>query len=329
MTHYVPLVAALVSGLLTLVLLLSKAGKEIQDVPNERSSHDTPIPRIGGVGMLAGILSGWALMLRLLEWWIVLPVIMLFAVSLIDDMKGLSVSKRLPVHFAAALILVLGSGFLVPHPVLAIVLLLAVVWMTNLFNFMDGTDGLAGGMAFLGFNMYGAALVMQGDIDQAMLNFAVSAAALGFLFHNFPPAKVFMGDAGSSPLGFLAAALGFLGWQHHSWPAWFPVLVFSPFIADATVTLIKRSLRGKKVTEAHREHYFQRLVQMGWSHRHVAVVEYGLMLAAGISAVWAERHASATPWVLLLAWAGIYAALMLVLEKRWAAFQRQARPVGD
>lgn len=322
MTHYVPLVAALVSGLLTLILLLSKAGKEIQDVPNERSLHETPIPRVGGVGMMAGILSGWALMLNLLEWWIVLPAVMLFAVSLIDDMKGLAVKQRLAVHFAAALILVFGSGFLGQSPVLAVALLLAVVWMTNLFNFMDGTDGLAGGMAFFGFNMYGAASLMHGDIDQAMLDFAVSAAALGFLFHNFPPAKVFMGDAGSIPLGFIAAALGFLGWKHDSWPAWFPVLVFSPFIVDTTVTLIKRSIRGKKITEAHREHYYQRMVQMGWGHRDVAMLGYILMFATGGSAVWAERQSSSVPWLLLLGWGCAYAVMMLVLDSRWKTFRQ-------
>jgi len=324
MTHYAPMVAALVSGLLTLVLLLSKAGKEIQDIPNERSLHEMPVPRIGGVGMMAGILSGWALMLKMLAWWIVLPAVLLFAVSLIDDMKGLSVKKRLTAHIVAALILVLGSGMLEQYPVPAIALLLAAVWMTNLYNFMDGSDGLAGGMAFVGFTMYAVASLMHGDDTQAMVNFAVSAAALGFLFHNFYPAKVFMGDAGSIPLGFMAAALGLWGWQHDSWPAWFPVLVFSPFILDATVTLVKRSVRGAKVTEAHREHYYQRMVQMGWGHRNVALAEYVLMLAAGASAVWAERQSGDLPWVLLLAWACIYGAIMLALDYRWRAFQRGA-----
>jgi UDP-GlcNAc:undecaprenyl-phosphate GlcNAc-1-phosphate transferase len=317
MTHYVPLVAALVSGLLILFLLLSKVGKEIQDVPNERSLHEAPVPRIGGVGMMAGILSGWALMFRMLEWWVVLPAAMLFAVSLVDDMHGLSVRKRLAVHVSAALLLVFGSGMLLQSPLLAVLLLLAVVWMTNLYNFMDGSDGLAGGMAFFGFNMYGAASLMHGDIDQAMLDFAVSAAALGFLFHNFPPAKVFMGDAGSIPLGFIAAALGLLGWKNDTWPAWFPILVFSPFIVDTTVTLVRRSLRGAKVTEAHREHYYQRLVQMGWGHRKVAIAEYALMFASGVSAVWAERQSGEIPWGLVLAWSGIYATLMLTLDQLW------------
>jgi len=325
MTHYAPLVAALVSMLLTIILLLSKTGKGIQDIPNERSLHATPVPRIGGVGLMAGLLSGWALIFKSLEWWIVLPTLLLFAISLVDDMQGLPVKKRLLAHIVAALILVFGSGLLVQNMILAIVLLLAVVWMTNLFNFMDGSDGLAGGMAFFGFNMYGAASLMHGEDTQAMINFAVSAAALGFLYNNFYPAKVFMGDAGSIPLGFLAAAMGLFGWQHGSWPAWFPLLVFSPFIVDATVTLIKRSVRGVKVTEAHREHYYQRMVQMGWGHRNVALAEYAMMFAAGVSAVWAERQSGAVPWMLLLAWGCIYAAAMLALDYRWKNFQRGAQ----
>jgi len=325
MTHYAPVVAALVSMLLTFILLVSKAGKEIQDIPNERSLHVAPVPRVGGVGLVAGMLSGWALMFKSLSWWIVLPAMLLFAVSLIDDMQGLSVRKRLAAHVGAAVVLIFGSGLLLQHPILAVVALLATVWMTNLFNFMDGADGLAGGMAFFGFTMYGAASLMHGDDTQAMINFAVSAAALGFLYHNFHPAKVFMGDAGSITLGFLAAALGVWGWQHGSWPAWFPLLVFSPFIVDATVTLVRRSIRRARVTEAHREHYYQRMVQMGWSHRSVALAEYALMFSAGGSAVWAQRQSTEVPWLLFLAWACIYAVIMLVLDLRWKTFRRSAQ----
>jgi UDP-N-acetylmuramyl pentapeptide phosphotransferase/UDP-N-acetylglucosamine-1-phosphate transferase len=319
------MVAALVSGLLTLILLLSKAGKEIQDIPNERSLHETPVPRIGGVGLMAGILSGWALMPSLLAWWFVLPALLLFGVSLVDDMKGLPVRTRLAAHLMAAFILVFGSGILEQDPLLAIALLLAVVWMTNLYNFMDGSDGLAGGMAFFGFTMYAVASLLHEEENQAMINFAVSSAALGFLFHNFYPARVFMGDAGSIPLGFLAAALGLWGWQHETWPGWFPFMVFSPFIVDATVTLIKRSVRRARVTEAHREHYYQRMVQMGWGHRNVALAEYALMLASGATAIWAEKQTGNAPWIMLVAWAGIYSILMLVVDSRWRAFQRSSQ----
>ncbi len=160
-------------------------------------------------------------------------------------------------------------------------MLLFTVWMTNLYNFMDGSDGLAGGMALFGFSMYGIAALLGDNDTFAMLNFSVAAAALGFLYYNFPPAKVFMGDAGSIPLGFLVAGMGLWGWQLGCWGAWFPLLAFSPFIVDASVTLVKRTLHGVKITEAHREHYFQRAIQMGWRHRQVALVEYVLMLGVG------------------------------------------------
>lgn len=322
MTHYAPLIAALVTMLLTTILLYSKVGREIQDVPNERSLHDAPIPRIGGVGLMAGILSGWALMLMSLAWWVVLPLLALFAVSLLDDMRGLPVRSRLLAHVVAAVILVFGSGMAAQGILLALIMLPCVVWMTNLYNFMDGSDGLAGGMTLFGFTMYGVAALIHGDETQAMLNFSIGAAALGFLYYNFYPARVFMGDAGSIPLGFLVAAMGLWGWQQGHWPAWFPVLVFSPFVVDASITLLKRSLRGTKITEAHREHYYQRLVQMGWGHHNVALFAYALMFAAGVSAIWGMRQPTGAPWFLFLLWGGIYTLLMLVLDSRWQAFQR-------
>ncbi|OIQ89301.1 putative undecaprenyl-phosphate N-acetylglucosaminyl 1-phosphate transferase [mine drainage metagenome] len=321
MSHYSPVVAALVTMLLTIIILISKFGKEIQDIPNERSLHETPVPRIGGVAMMAGLLTGWMLMLTSLKWWIVLPLIGLFIVSLLDDMHNLPVRKRLMAHLAAAAILVVGSGLLTQQGLLiGLLALLFTVWMTNLYNFMDGSDGLAGGMALIGFSMFGIAALISHDDTQAMLNFTVGAAALGFLYNNFHPAKIFLGDAGSIPLGFLSAGMGLWGWQQGYWAAWFPLLVFSPFIVDATVTLVKRTLRGVKVTEAHREHYYQRLIQMGWSHRSVALIEYGLMLGAGASAISALQQGD--PWMLLLIWCGIYSVLMLVIDAAWRKFNR-------
>ena len=271
--------------------------------------------------MMAGLLAGWALVLTSLMWWIVLPLIGLFVVSLLDDMHNLPVKKRLLAHLAAAAILVFGSGLSAQHGmVIALIFLLFTVWMTNLYNFMDGSDGLAGGMALFGFSMYGFAALMAHDDTQAMLNFTIGAAALGFLYNNFQPAKVFMGDAGSIPLGFLAAGMGLWGWKQGHWAAWFPLLVFSPFIADASVTLVKRKLRGARVTEAHREHYYQRLIQMGWSHRKVALAEYALMLGVGISSLYALQDGFS--WLVFIVWACIYAALMLLLDAAWRRFER-------
>jgi len=102
----------------------------------------------------------------------------------------------------------------------------AVGWMANLYNFMDGADGMAGGMALIGFSVYALAAAVGGAPAFALVNLCVAAAALGFLVFNFPPARVFMGDAGSIPLGFLAGALGLQGWAQDLWPLWFPLVVF-------------------------------------------------------------------------------------------------------
>ena len=325
MSHYSPLIAALITMLVTTIILFSKVGKEIQDIPNERSLHAQPIPRIGGIGLMAGLLSAWGLMIKSLAWWVVLPLVILFIVSLLDDMRGLRVRSRLLAQITAAAILVFGSGLLTQNILVSLFMIFCIIWMTNLFNFMDGSDGLAAGMAFFGFTMYGVAALMHGADTQAMLNFSISAAGLGLLYYNFHPAQVFMGDAGSIPLGFLTAAMGLWGWQLALWPAWFPLLVFSPFIMDASVTLLKRTLNRKKISEAHREHYYQRLVLIGWGDRNVALFEYSLMLAAGASAIGWLNHSTEWPWILFLIWGSIYSSLMLFLDYRWKVIQQTQR----
>ncbi|MBI5890607.1 MAG: glycosyltransferase family 4 protein [Nitrosomonadales bacterium] len=322
MSYYSPAVSTLVSVSLIAAILFSRLRTKIQDIPNERSLHVAPTSRIGGIGLMLGVLSGWVLLSGVVTWWLLLPLILLFAVSLLDDMHNLPVTQRLLAQLVAAAILVAGADLFIRYGVVtALVVLLFTVWMTNLYNFMDGSDGLAGGMALFGFTFYGIAALFVHDEAFAMLNFSVAAAALGFLFFNFPPARIFMGDAGSIPLGFLSAALGLWGWQEGCWSAWFPLLVFSPFLVDASITLLRRSLRGAKVTEAHREHYYQRLVQAGWKHRDVALAEYVLMLAVGVSALPVSHQAF--PWLVFIAWAGIYAMLMLMVDAKWKKFQRK------
>jgi UDP-N-acetylmuramyl pentapeptide phosphotransferase/UDP-N-acetylglucosamine-1-phosphate transferase len=317
-----PIIAALVTMLLTTGILISKFGKKIQDVPNERSLHKTPTPRIGGVAMVIGILCGWALMMSELTWWIVAPLVGLFVVSLLDDIINLSVKTRFMAHLVASSVLIASAGLFEEYGLLiSSIAVIFTVWMINLYNFMDGSDGLAGGMAFFGFNFFGIAALIAHCDTLAILNFTISAGALGFLYNNFPPAKIFMGDAGSIPLGFLVAAMGLLGWQQGCWPMWFPILVFSPFIVDASITLIKRSMRGVKITEAHREHYYQRAVQMGLGHKNVALLEYCLMLGVGGSALWSIQQTM--PWQMLIGWTIIYGLFMAKLDARWNKFTKK------
>ncbi len=319
MNHYSPLISSCVTLLLTLILTLSKHGT-IEDIPNERSLHDKPIPRTGGIALMAGIMAGWVLLFQYWAWWIVVPSLGLFVLSLVDDVRGLTPKTRLIGHFLAALLVVFGAkiGWLWAVPVL-----LYVVWMTNLYNFMDGSDGMAGGMGLFGFSFYAVGALMAGNEALAMLCFTVGAASMGFLYHNFHPARVFLGDAGSIPLGFLASAFGVWGWQQGYWPFWFPLLVFSPFVMDATLTLFKRARNREKLSDAHCSHYYQRLIKMGWGHRNTAIAEYVLMIAAGVSALIALGLDVKGQGNLLAWWGAIYLGISMWIDRRWRMHQEK------
>ena len=307
-----PLAAFLVCRL-TLAWLLRGRHVLPMDHPNERSLHETPTPRIGGLGIMAGVgvASLWLADAALLP--VMLGAFVLAGVSLLDDLRGLPVRVRFLAHFVAAAGCLLALGF-TGWAVLAGTL--AVVWMTNLYNFMDGSDGLAGGMAAIGFGALALAAWLGNASGLAVFCAAIAASALAFLRFNFPPARVFMGDAGSIPLGFLAAVLGILGAMQNVWPWLFPLLVFSPFIADASVTLARRALRGEKVWRAHRSHYYQRAVLLGASHRQLALAAYALMAAmSGLAFAlrFLPQHAA---WVLILSGAA-YLLIFLAVDFRW------------
>lgn len=315
MNWLVPFSAFVVCWLMLAWLL--RRGRLPMDHPNERSLHATPMPRIGGLGIMAGVGGAvvWLASAGVLQ--AALPVVLaafaLAALSVVDDVRGLPAGVRFLAHFvvAVACLLALGlSGW-------ALVLgTLAVVWMTNLYNFMDGSDGLAGGMAALGFGALALAAWLGDAPGLAALCASIAAAALAFLRFNFPPAQVFMGDAGSIPLGFLAAALGIVGVRQDVWPWLFPLLVFSPFIVDASVTLARRSLRGEKIWRAHRSHYYQRVVLLGASHRQLALAAYGLMLAMvalAFALLFLPQHAA---WLLILS-AVPYLLIFLAIDRRW------------
>jgi UDP-GlcNAc:undecaprenyl-phosphate/decaprenyl-phosphate GlcNAc-1-phosphate transferase len=306
-----------ISTLLLLFLLLKTRLINLAlDQPNHRSLHAGTIPRTGGLAVMIGVLITWGLVTH--DWIWLLIVLLLAAVSMIDDMRGLSVIWRLLAQILACVALVWFGKFSFDWWALML-MLLGLVWMTNLYNFMDGADGLAGGMALFGFGFYGLAAYLAGDLNFAILAGSISAAALGFLLFNLPPARIFMGDAGSIPLGFLAGSMGLYGWQGGLWPVWYPALIFSPFIVDATVTLFKRLMRKEKIWQAHKSHYYQRLVQMGWSHQKTAIAEYGLMLAAGLSAIFLLQQTMVFVMLILAIWVLFYWAVIYVIDKRWAA----------
>lgn len=291
------------------------------DRPNHRSLHESPIPRIGGLGIAVAMLCTWS---QVQPWPILLSVCvaMLSAVSFIDDRNGLPASVRFVVHTIVSFVWLFA---LCPTwSVLALGLTaIMFVWSINLYNFMDGSDGLAAGMTLFGFGAYSVAATSASDLTLASIALTVAAAAGGFLLFNWHPAKVFLGDAGSVPLGFLAAALGLEGWIQDVWPWWFPLLVFSPFGVDATVTLARRAARGDRVWQPHREHFYQRMVQSGFGHKGTALRWYLLMAAAAGSAFFALHSGLLVQRIVIGVWCVTYALLIMWVNAICAAHNRK------
>ena len=308
------LAAALVSYAVNAVLVRGLLVATPMDLPNERSLHARPVPRAGGLGILVGSLV--ALPVAAGARLALLLALALAALSLLDAWRHLPAAVRLAGHLAAAAVFCATVADLGPVPLAMLVL--AVSWMTNLYNFMDGSDGLAGGMAAIGFGTYALAAGLAGDSALMVAAGCVAAAAMVFLRFNFHPARIFMGDVGSIPLGFLAAALGVLGVQRGVWPWWVPPLVFAPFVVDASVTLARRLVRGERVWEAHRSHYYQRAILLGCGHVRTAWAEYALMAVCGAVAllapalpVGARAAAVAMPLALI-------GAAMLGVDAAWS-----------
>lgn len=314
------------------------------DHPNERSLHRVPTPRTGGLAIIMSVvvsLLAAATVVAILRpsmavlpkgfasgsLWIVGSMVLVCVVSFLDDRMGLSASLRFIVQIAAAVIVVGGVGLTVssiPIPGFSTIPLewmagplsaVFLVWMANLYNFMDGMDGFAGGMTAFGFGFLAYFGWHAGHPFMFLLATMVAMSALGFLVHNFPPARIFMGDVGSITVGFLGGTLVLLGVRDKVFDLWVPIIIFSPFIVDATATLIRRTLRGQKIWEAHREHFYQRLVLSGWSHRRTVSAEYAVMAVCGMLAVSYQYANDIWKLGVLVLWGVLFLGLAVAVGK--------------
>ena len=308
---------------------------------NTRSLHRKPVPRGGGLAIVASLLickfAGWQLGLlpgNIVAPWLI-AVILLGTVSYIDDHRHVPSALRLLAQVLSVGVVVfwlplpiqgLFPGFhLEIGPITTLFALLFGVWMVNLYNFMDGMDGFAAGMAGFGFGALAIMGWIQGSEGFMLANLLVVAGALGFLVFNFPPAKIFLGDIGSTVLGLLAAAYSLWAAGNGLIPLWISVLAFSPFIVDATITLLMRAARGEKVWQAHLEHFFQRLVCLdaALDHSRTLTLEYILMFSCALSAILALNADLVTQWLIVGLWVLIYAGLLIwviwVTENRFRA----------
>ena len=322
-----PAVAFTVATVCTWWILSRGGSRWLVDHPNARSLHDRPISRAGGIAILAGLATGLAVVMlhgspTPGQYWVLAGGAIIVSISFADDVRPVSPAIRIVFHLAAAACVVpaglSAARIVLPGAVLDLGMhggvaftVLFVAWVVNLYNFMDGIDGLAGGMTTIGFTTLALLCAQGGASTLAAVGFVVAAASAGFLMFNFPPAKIFMGDLGSSLLGYLCAVTMLSASRSASVPLWVSVVVFSPFIVDASVTLVRRTMAGERPWHAHRSHYYQRLVRLGWGHRKTVLREYGLMVACACAAASALRLPAAGQIALLCAWTAACAVLML------------------
>ena len=297
----------------------------ILDLPNERSSHDVAKPRGGGLALVPMLLLAWLL------WrpWLtgvppgfniaILGAIWLIAVSWLDDLRDLAVGWRLAAQAAAvaAGLAMMGEAGLVFQGLLPPLLDrlaagLLWLWFVNLFNFMDGIDGISAVQTIaIGLGLGLAAWAARLDVSLVVLGWLAAAAALGFLPWNWAPAKLFLGDVGSIPLGYLLGWLLLIMAAEGQWAV--ALILPAYYLADATLTLLRRALARRTLWQAHREHFYQQPLETGRPHEQVTrLIAVGNLVLLGLALLATQGY----PWVAIGVACVLVGALLTVLQ-RW------------
>jgi Fuc2NAc and GlcNAc transferase len=286
------------SAVITRQLIVNSHRFSKMDIPNERSSHKTPTPRGGGIAFVASSLIGFLLLLlnnALNETDLFAlcfaGIIVAIAGHLDDRQKISGATVRLVLHAISAIILIVGVGIpskltlfdqTVNSGIVGSILgVIYLVWLLNLFNFMDGTDGIAASEAIFVCSA-GAFLsyYVLSDANHSAAAIILSASTFGFILYNWSPAKIFMGDVGSGYLGIVIGGLSLIAANQKPDLLWVWIVLLAVFVCDATVTLIRRLLRKQKPHVAHRSHAYQHLAIRLNSHAKVAI------LVLAVNTVW-------------------------------------------
>lgn len=318
---------AAVSTLLTWILMKRV---RIIDTPNERSSHKVPTPRSGGIAIVATFFLGLAA-LKLLSgnpafeqdffWMFAGAALLIAGVSIFDDLAGMGFKAKLSLQaLCAVAVMAFGVVVDVLHlPGLGRVELgvwgypltfLWIVGLTNAFNFMDGIDGIAGGSAVAAAGFFAVVTFSQGSTFIYLMCLVIAGASLGFLFWNWQPAKIFMGDSGSQFLGFVLAVMAVIAGRFDASHTTYLVmpLLFLHYIWDTAYTFVRRWRSGQAVTQAHRTHLYQLLNQLGMTHAQVTNLYLALGALQGVGALMlvtlpgAWRLVVFVPFIAFLMW---------------------------
>ncbi len=278
----------------------------VMDVPNPRSSHTKPVPKSGGIAIVATFVIGSLIIYFLADvariedryfWGYVVSAVLLAIVSFVDDVMQKTFLAKVMTQVLCVGV-VLASGVIVTRLAIPywgevqlgwlgyVLTFLWILGLTNTYNFMDGLDGLAAGVTVIAAGFLCAIALQQESAFVYISSYVLLAGAAGFLLFNFPPASIFMGDVGSAFLGFTFATLAVIGASldlgHLSFYI-VPMLLFH-FIFDTVFTFSRRLLRGEKVYLAHRTHLYQLLNRLGYSHRVVSLFHYAVTVVQGFAA---------------------------------------------
>ncbi len=277
-----------------------------KDMPSSRGLHQRVVPRGGGLAIFAVVTllaaGGYLHGIRDAELTLVTvaSLVGVAVMGFLDDRFNLSVSGRFLAGFAFTALLAAGSladqpvlmfgqEYNLSSGVLVVVGALSIFWLMNLFNFMDGADGVAGVQSLVASAVLAFWFAYEGQESLALVNSALAGACLGFLWFNWSPARVFMGDVGSLALGAWFGVMSLIGVTRFGLPLEALLTLLGVFVFDATLTLFRRLFQGKRITQAHREHLYQKLILAGFSHAQVSVL-------VGVMALVAAFLATLTVW---------------------------------
>jgi len=273
--------SALLTGLFRSVAQRAR----LNDVPVSRSAHSAPVPVGGGLSIVVLLLLvagyGYSVeIIRINELAALMAGLVIACIGMVDDVKQLDIRWRIPAQFLASIYVVYCLGdvpaidfglFVFPESLLLnVIAVFALVWLLNLFNFMDGIDGIAA-TELIAVNLISIVIVINTDELITLLSAGLAAAAGGFLLWNWSPAKIFMGDVGSSFIGFSLGVMALLSMHHGSMTVWTWVLLVGVFIVDATLTLFNRFRRKQRWVEAHASHAYQNAARHYKSHAKVTI----------------------------------------------------------
>ena len=297
-------------------IILLKKTRTI-DIPNERSSHSIPTPKGAGLGIIATLLIVYYTFFPLTDFWFIGSIVILAVLSFINDNKQISIIIRLILQMVLTIIILnlwpplqqtMLLSNIIPFWLGNIIIILIVIWLINLFNFMDGIDGISGTQCIIIGVGVGVSIMFSQEeykLEQLFAGF-MAGSCLAFLVWNWSPAKVFLGDAGSIPLGFINAILILLLCKNGLW--YVAIIINNYYFFDASITLLRRIRMKQKPWKAHKEHFYQKAIQNGYSHSEVCKI----IAIHGIVLICLSSLASLKPNLIIISFSLVISSLSTI-----------------